>query len=218
MRRWSRRAPPLFDDIGRQRVRLEARNREKTGQLLETEPEITGGPVRSDRQGGLGRVVGLAQRQGVGRSKVGVGQLESQRGVGRRPGFGVGQEEPKWSVGNGQGLSVGKLQAERRWLSRDHTHPRARLPAGRAHAASATVEIYAATAFTQTVIMLSPDQTHETVKHPGGSCGGFYRSSSPGPSDQSSRRRSDRADDTSVPTLVGHDVEEDVDTETVSIG
>jgi hypothetical protein len=79
------------------------------GQLLEIEPEITGGPARSDRQGGIGRAVGLAQRWGVGRSEASVGQLEPQQGVSRRPGFGVGQEEqPEWSVGERRWLGVGK--------------------------------------------------------------------------------------------------------------
>ena len=143
-------------------------------QLLETEPEITGGPARSDRQGGIGRAVGLAQRQGVGRSEA----RSSRSGP--------------W--------------AKRRWLGRDHTNPRARLPPARARATSATVEIHAAAALTQTVVMLSPDQTHETVKHPGAAGADSIAARAQGLA--ISQAVGDRI---ATMTLVGHRMKEDVD-------
>lgn len=133
-------------------------------ELLETESKISGRSFRSNRELGRRRRSGIAHRRGV---TSGIGEEEPKRGIVCHLWLVVGEEQPERRASRTRWLDIVEQQPQRRWLGRNHPHPSARLPARRAHSTSTTVEIHTTIAFAETIVMFSPDQTHETGKHAG---------------------------------------------------
>ena len=133
-------------------------------ELLETESEISGRSVRSDRELGRGRGPEIAQRRGV---TSGIDEEEPKGGVVSHLWLVVGEEQPERRASRPRWLDIVEQQTQWRWLGRNHPNPRARLPARRAHSTSTTVEIHTTIALAEAIVMFSPDQTHETGKHAG---------------------------------------------------